>query len=556
MKYDVFSSSTFNKGSRNWTIKKRLIVITISLIVFTGLVLTLSTIYTATNSLEALTNKTLSDKLESDITSLKTNVAQHFGKLNLEAGKLVDSVREPIEGRYDIIDRYADRHDVAATIFKRDGNDFKRILTSIKKKNGQRAVGTMLGTGSAAYKPVMDKKLYIGQAVILGIPYITAYDPIINKRNEIIGINFVGIPMDEVNAIIAESRSGIIWNSVIILLLVILLGTSVAWYFSNAINRNLKRIIARLDSGAAQVNASSEQLSSSSQELADSSSQQAASLQETTSSLEEMSSQITQTAGNSTEAEKAVDDVQKLIEKGSQAMVRMDKAMEKIQQSSSKTSKIIKTIDDIAFQTNLLALNAAVEAARAGEAGKGFAVVAEEVRSLAQRSAEAAQNTSELIQSSQESSEQGASVAAEVSENLKLIEKNASSVGALVVEISAASKEQATGIKQLNSVMSDMDTVVQGNASASEETASSAEELSSQSLELSKIVDEMAALVGSVGNGSSQSGWNEEGVGNHGSRAPINKTNESLTQSYSYAGAMNDESAPGSNYETEVSFEA
>lgn len=305
----------------------------------------------------------------------------------------------------------------------------------------------------------------------------------------------------QANAIIeATSTNTIVSRSEIIVGAISLVSIVIAFIFGGLMGRSitkiLKEIIAQLSTGAKEVQTSSEQLTSSSQVLASSASKQAASLEETSSSLEEMSSQIKETDENSSEAEVAMQSAKPMIDNGVEAMVRMTNAMLEIKNSSDETSKIIKTIDDIAFQTNLLALNAAVEAARAGEAGKGFAVVAEEVRNLAQRSAEAAKDTSTLIQKSQDSTNRGTSIAEEVSENLGKIATDFDSVSTLVVEISAAAKEQADGISQMNVVMSDMDIVVQGKASASEESANAAEELTAQADELNQIVHRLAHLVG------------------------------------------------------------
>ncbi len=207
-----------------------------------------------------------------------------------------------------------------------------------------------------------------------------------------------------------------------------------------------------------------------------------------------------QNADNTKEADSLASGARDQSEKGSEAMGRMVSAIRDIKNSSNETAKIIKSIDEIAFQTNLLALNAAVEAARAGDAGKGFAVVAEEVRNLAQRSAEAAKNTSDLIADAQEKSEAGVGVAQEVETLLTEVNGAVEKVGDILKEVTAASAEQAKGVEQVNTAVAQMDQVTQSNAANAEETAAASQQLSSQAIQINDAVGNLETLVGGGGS--------------------------------------------------------
>jgi methyl-accepting chemotaxis protein len=260
---------------------------------------------------------------------------------------------------------------------------------------------------------------------------------------------------------------------------------------TEALNRtasSLHDALARVVEAVAQVTSAANQIASGSQVVAAGASEQAANLQETNSQLESMSAAIKVSAGNAQVATGLASNAKTAATEGAASMEQMAGAMQKIRAAAEGTSQIIKEVNEIAFQTNLLALNAAVEAARAGEAGRGFAVVAEEVRSLALRSKGAAQRTETLIRESVQQTGEGETVSRHVSQRLGEILGSVTKVSDIIAEIAASAREQASGIGQVNTAVSEMDKVTQQNAASSEESASSAEELSSQAQDLSSLL--------------------------------------------------------------------
>ncbi len=256
------------------------------------------------------------------------------------------------------------------------------------------------------------------------------------------------------------------------------IGTLAAGF--KALIESLNRAFTNINSAAEQVASGSKQVSESSIALSQGATEQASSIEQLTASIEQISAQTRQNADNAKEVNNLAEITKNSADNGFARMSDMLKAMDEINSSSSNISKIIKVIDDIAFQTNILALNAAVEAARAGQQGKGFAVVAEEVRNLAARSANAANETTAMIEGSIKKVTDGTKIANETSDALKSIVDGIQKVSDLVGSIAVASEEQSAGIGQINQGITQVSSVVQANSATSEESAASSEELSSQ----------------------------------------------------------------------------
>lgn len=338
-----------------------------------------------------------------------------------------------------------------------------------------------------AAEKMLGGKSGLGEYTFKGALKLTGYAPVPSCGFAVAAT----VTVDEFLADVHSLRKAIVITS----LICILIAAAGVFWFSRSLTKPIYRIISSLDDGAEQVRSAASQVSEASQTLAEGSSEQAAAIEETSSSLEEMAAMTKQNASNSGQANAMMIEASHVITSAGESMNRLIVAMKDMTAASEETSKIIKTIDEIAFQTNLLALNAAVEAARAGEAGAGFAVVADEVRNLARRAAEAARQTSNLIEDTIKKVNEGSTLVNKTSVEFVQVSDSTRKVGELLSEISTASNEQAEGIQQLTSAVAQMDQVTQQNAANAEESASAAEELNAQAAEMKHMVEEILTII-------------------------------------------------------------
>ncbi len=264
------------------------------------------------------------------------------------------------------------------------------------------------------------------------------------------------------------------------------LGELATWF--NRFVEYLEEVIVQVKNSASQMDVSTQEVAAGAQGLSQATQEQASAIEEVAATIEEMTSSIKHNAENASDGRQKATEMVRMAGASGEAAQELVRGMSEISDASKKIGDIIVTVNEVAFQTNLLALNAAVEAARAGEHGKGFAVVAEEVRALAQRSAEASRQIKALIEDTVNKIAAGDAMVKKSGESLEQIIRHIQDLSQVMEEIAAASSEQASGVDELNRAIAQIDTTTQQNASTVEELASTSDNLSSEAQDLARTV--------------------------------------------------------------------
>lgn len=449
-------------------------------------------------------------------------------------------------------DEVSRRKGFVATIFARDGDDFIRVTTSVRKQDGERAIGTPLDRSQPAYGDALRAKTHEGYITIFGRQYVSHYVPLIDGAGQVVGILFVGLDVTDspgmglaasmackvalVYGVVqvlylgVSGRQGNAWEwAFTVVMLIALWSTTYSLMRKNvatplaagrkaaqrtaagdlmlqvhvgsgdeigqmllalnSINVGLAGLIGNVRRSAKIVTDGTHAIAEGNGDLASRTEQQAGEVNSAASAIHQLTATVAQTADQAAQLNTLVSSVAKVAHSGEEVVGQVVNTMGEISASARKINDIIALIEGIAFQTNILALNAAVEAARAGEQGRGFAVVASEVRNLAQRSSKSANEIKALITASVTSVESGSALVTKARLAMEHITGSITEVETFIDGIANASQEQRQGIESINSSVSNIEQMTQQNAALVEEAAASAMHMRDEATTLAEAVD-------------------------------------------------------------------
>ncbi|MDA8453799.1 methyl-accepting chemotaxis protein [Acidovorax sp. GBBC 3334] len=467
--------------------------------------------------------------------------AEHSGAFSLEAAAggqppLLRCGGQVLNGDFAPIDRFTEQTGVRATVFARQGEDFVRIATSVRKQDGERAIGTMLDRSHPAYRTLLAGRSYAGYATVFGRQNMTRYDPVRDAAGQVVGVLYVGLDVSGIPALGAAARLALsvvaaqyavgalawlllpplqpAWLAVSVALPLIVAalvyalaqrgitgpvaeGCAAAQRIAagdlttqmhvsrrdevgqmlqaiNGIGVGLTGLVSQVREGAEGLRVATREIAEGNGDLANRTEQQAGEVNAAASALEQLTATVSQNAGHAQQVNGLMATVSRTSAQSSEAVDRVVATMTEMRDDAHRIRDIIGIIDSIAFQTNILALNAAVEAARAGEQGRGFAVVASEVRALAQRSSGAAREIRTLISASVDRADAGGGLVDAARVSMQGIAGSISEVTRLIEGIATASGQQSSGIEGIHHSVERIEQMTQQNAALVEEAAAAA----------------------------------------------------------------------------------